>query len=446
MGLRNYYLTLDDLIEKEGNSKKKIKEDKDELAKKFKKTLEELGFTREMIAWFRSGQKGYYIFAAGDKKEVMKKLDELIAFFDGTYSRPTYNNMCIVINNLQELLPFTKNEGWLDNLPSEQMREIKTLFSLIDEIKEMKTYIEYKGDAKIKKELGRISRNVEKINKSKVIILENLQEPSAEKESGDYNDRSRKIQETVVTSFLKRMNNTYILDMQIVPKEKFYRMIKNWCAVWICLFESIDDLRKAENFYNICELLNQYKKDEDYKKQFFRKKCQMEGEMKEAYAKFQKLSVMLFPEYYLEHYKEKLVGMIRDSSMKEVLKKEFNNSLNYLEDCNAFVQCVGQWKGGESYKEDVMNMKVEALRELDMIIEYIQNDAANAENENDNETIAEDDNKGDREKFLNNYNKYKGTEPISRECLECIFDIKYENGGMVTDYLPYAKEIFKKNG
>ncbi|MDE6406320.1 MAG: hypothetical protein K2M20_11805, partial [Lachnospiraceae bacterium] len=96
MGLRNYYLTLDDLIEKEGNSKKKIKEDKDELAKKFKKTLEELGFTREMIAWFRSGQKGYYIFAAGDKKEVMKKLDELIAFFDGTYSRPTYNNMCIV--------------------------------------------------------------------------------------------------------------------------------------------------------------------------------------------------------------------------------------------------------------------------------------------------------------------------------------------------------------
>ena len=172
----------------------------------------------------------------------------------------------------------------------------------------------------------------------------------------------------------------------------------------------------------------------------------MEGEMKEAYAKFQKLSVMLFPEYYLEHYKEKLVGMIRDSSMKEVLKKEFNNSLNYLEDCNAFVQCVGQWKGGESYKEDVMNMKVEALRELDMIIEYIQTDAANAENENDNETIAEDDNKGDREKFLNNYNKYKGTEPISRECLECIFDIKYENGGMVTDYLPYAKEILKKMG
>ncbi len=448
MGVRKYYYTADDLVKKDRQlNEVQRKAKKDELVRTFRRILEQLGFTTEMIDWFRSGQNdvqsgrsGYFIFAGEDKEEVQKKLNEV---FEKADQRPTYENMCAVINNLKDLLPFTKNEYWLRNLPNEQMSEFTKLVSLVDEISELKIYNEYKGNARINDELDKISRNICKIKNSKTIIIENLKKASAREEFEDYNDKTRRLHEIVVVSFLKRMNNTYFSDMKIASKEEFYRMIKNWCAVWIYLFENIDDLRKAEDFYNICKLLDHYKKDENYKKQFFREKWQMEGKMREAYAKFQKLPIILLPEYYLRYYKEKLVEMIRDSSRKEILKKEFSNSSNYLEECNAFVQSVGQWKDGGSCKEDVTSMKVEALRELDMIIEFIQSDAANIENEDNNETITDEEDKGDREKFVADYNKYKGTAPVSRECLECIFDLKYENEGLITDYLPYAKEILK---
>lgn len=449
MGLRNYYLTMDDLIEKEGKSKEEIKAEKDKLARDFKKILEELGFTREMIAWFRSGQKdnvpsgreGYYIFSAGDKKEVKNKLNELIASSDGTHSRSTYNNMRIVINNLQELLPFTKNEGWLDNLPSEQIRMIIEFFSLIDRIE---IYNEYKGEAKIKKEFNKIAKNIEKIKESKVIILENLQEPPVEEKVKDYNDRKRRIGETVITFFLKKMNNTYFVGMPLASKEKFYRVVKNWCELWICLLESIDGLRKAENFYNMCELLDFYGKDEEYKKRFFREKWQMEDKIKEAYDKFQKLPIIKFVEYYYTNYdNQKLLEMMRVSQEKKLLEKEpvLNTSKDCLEFCSGFVQCVGQWKYEGSYKEDVISMKVEALRELDIITKSIQNDGDIIEHEK--VVITEENNKADRKRFVDNYNKYKSAEPVRTECLECIFHLKYENRGLITDYLPYAKDILK---
>lgn len=446
MGLGKYYFTADDLVEKSEQNEEARKAEKDKLVRMFREVLERIGFNQQMIAWFRSGQKdvipgsrsGYFIFAGEDKEEVKQRLYEVPEKIE---QRPTYENMCIVINNLQELLPFAKNEIWLDNLPDEQMRRIIELFSLIDRI-EIDT--EYKGEAKIKKEFSKIAKNIEKIKKSKVIILENLQEPVAEEMVKDYNDKKGKIWEVVVIFFLKRMNRTYFANMQLTSKEKFYGAVKNWCKLWICLLESIDGLRKAENFYNMCELFDYYGKDEEYKKRFFREKWQMEGDVKEAYDKFQKLPIIKFVEYYYTNYDiQKLLEMMRVSQEKKLLEKEhvLNNSKDCLEFCSDFVQCIGQWKYEGSYKQDVISMKVEALRELDIITESIQNDGDIIEHKKI--VITEEDNKADRKRFVDNYNKYKSAEPVRTECLECIFDLKYENRGLITDYLPYAKDILK---
>lgn len=446
MGLGKYYFTADDLVEKGEQNEEDRKAEKDKLVRMFREVLEQIGFPKEMIAWFRNGQKdnipgsrsGYFIFAGEGKEEVKKRLYEVREKIE---QRPTYENMCIVINNLQELLPFAKNEIWLDNLPDEQMRRIIELFSLIDRI-EIDT--EYKGEAKIKKEFSKIAKNIEKIKKSKVIILENLQEPVAEEMVKDYNDKKGKIWEVVVIFFLKRMNRTYFANMQLTFKEKFYLAVKNWCKLWICLLESIDGLRKAENFYNMCELFDYYGKDEEYKKRFFREKWQMEGDVKEAYDKFQKLPIIKFVEYYYTNYDiQKLLEMMRVSQEKKLLEKEhvLNNSKDCLEFCSDFVQCIGQWKYEGSYKEDVISMKVEALRELDIITESIQNDGDIIEHKKI--VITEEDNKADRKRFVDNYNKYKSAEPVRTECLECIFDLKYEDRGLITDYLPYAKDILK---
>lgn len=163
MGVRKYYYTADDLVKKDGQlNEEQRKAKKDELVRTFRRILEQLGFTTEMIDWFRSGQNdvqsgrsGYFIFAGGDKEEVQEKLDEV---FEKADQRPTYENMCAVINNLKDLLPFTKNESWLRNLPNEQMSEITKLISLVDEICELKTYNEYKGNVRIKGELGKIAK------------------------------------------------------------------------------------------------------------------------------------------------------------------------------------------------------------------------------------------------------------------------------------------------
>lgn len=449
MGLGKYYFTADDLVEKSEQNEEDRKAEKDKLVRMFREVLEQIGFNQQMIAWFRSGQKddipgsrsGYFIFAGEDKEEVKKRLYEVR---EKIKQRPTYENMCIVISNLQELLPFAKNELWLDNLPNEQMRRIIELFSLIDRI-EIDT--EYKGEAKIKKEFNKIAKNIEKIKKSKVIILENLQEPVAEEMVKDYNDKKGRIWENVVTSFLKKMNSSYFEGMQLTSKEKFYWAVKNWCELWICLLESIDGLRKAENFYNMCELFDYYGKDEEYKKRFFREKWQMEDKIKEAYDKFQKLPIIKFVEYYYINYdNQKLLEMMRVSQEKKLLEKEpvLNTSENCLEFCGGFVQCVGQCKYEGSYKEDVISMKVEALRELDIITESIQNDGDIIEHKK--VVITEEDNKADRKRFVDNYNKYKSAEPVRTECLECIFDLKYENRGLITDYLPYAKDILKDFG
>lgn len=452
MGLKKCFWTVDDLIGKAGGSKA----DKDKLVRKFKNILEKLGFTREMIAWFRSGQNdnvpasrtGYFIFAGNDKDDVNNKLEALFQVFAKKDPEPTYDNMHKIINILQELMPFTKNIDCLDNLPNEQMEEIRKLFSMIDMIKELKIFNNYEGSPTIKKELSKISRNLDKINETRFILMKNVQESLTMEELGDYGNRKRMIYEKVTAYFLSRMNNTFLCVR--IPSNSsyrtFYGMIKNWCTLWICLFESINELRKAEEFYNICELFDYWGRDEKYREQFFNdKNVSLEREIREAYDKFQKLSVRLFAEYYLRKYKKKLRQMLRDSLIKEQLKIEHSINKDNIQDiCGMFIESVGQWRGGGVGGEELISMKVEALRELDMIIESVQHEGDNSGVENIEETteVVEED-KTERKKFVDDYYRYNNDKTIRRECLECVFDIKSGNKGLITDYLPYANELLQ---
>ncbi|MBD5474873.1 MAG: hypothetical protein HDR17_02645 [Lachnospiraceae bacterium] len=449
MGLRKSYLTADDLIDKKGKSESTIKAEKDKKIRTYRGVLKKLGFTPQMISWYRSGKNGSlggdYIFAYADMEEINNKLRRLSAISDKTDKAPSYYSMCEIITILQELLPFSKKEYVMSNLPNEQTEEIKKLFSLINEMKTMKIFKHYKGSLKTKNELSKIFNNLEKIDRSKAVLLDNAQELAVMKEADDYEYRKRIICETVVAFFLTRMNNRYFPETSFSAQyndKKLYLMVKKWCLLWVCLFESINELRDAEEFYNICELFERCGKNEEYKKQFFRNRIPMEDEIEEAYNKFRKLPIVLFARYYRRKYdNKKLFQMICDPSSKDLLKEEYEpaNLWERHNSCNKFVECVGQWKRGEIYEEDMISMKVEALRELDMITKFVQNGDNCLGEENISQNIAGKDVEADRKKFVDYYNRYNSDRRISKECLECVFDIKHENGGLITDYMPYVK-------
>lgn len=459
VGLKECYWTVDDLVGQEGKESKNLKLEKDELGRKFRKTLEGLGL-KEMVNWYRSGfnnnlvgkKQGYYIFSGEDKEAVFKNLSELFSKTIEMEKEVSCENMYRIIDILQELLPWTQDENKIKILLDKQGREIKQFFSMLDEIRKLNIFSQNDGKSKIKKELNKISQKLEEINKSKCIIQSELELPVQE-EYKEYIDKQRQIGEQVVSFYLRKMNDTYFNKIKFPNKnnckdfyKKLYMEVRRWHIKWLCLFNTIDQLQEAENFYNICDLFDDCEKDKNHMEQYFDQSVPMEDKMKEAYNSFHKLHIKLFSEYYEKNYdNEKMQKMICDEADKEksMEKCDVKSRVGYIEFCNKFVENIGMCKYAENNNEYIVSMKITALKELNILVKRMQDDVNTTIGQEANEIVMGTEDEAVREKFVKYYEKcYEKDhtkEKIKKEFLECIFSLKYYREKTCLDFVPLGK-------
>lgn len=455
MGLKECYWTVDDLVQKEGKESKNLKPQKDELGRKFRKILEGLEFEEKMIDWYKSRQNndlhgkksGYYIFSGEDKEAVIKNLYDLFSISMELEREVSVENMYRISNILQELLPWTRDENKIEILVDKQEREIKQFFSMLDEIRKLNIFNQYDGKAKIKRELAQISQKLEEINKSKCII-QSEQELSVQEEDKEYIDKQRQIGEQVVGFYLRKMNNTYFNKIKFPNKNnckdfynKLYMAVRRWQIKWLCLFNTIDQLQEAENFYNICKLFDYCEKDENYREQYLGNLVPMEDKLKEAYNSFPKLHIKSFSEYYEKNYdNEKMQKIVCDESVRKTMKQEYNGKSKdgYLAFCNKAVDNVRECRYAENGDSYIESMKIEALYELNMLIEWVKNGSSTSTEQDTNENVKEEF-EAARKQFIEYYDKYHTKEKMKKEFLECVFSLKYDREETCLDIVPLGK-------
>lgn len=462
MGVKDYYVTVSELIEKSVVDGVK---NSDEFGRKFREVFANIGLEDEIISWYASKRegtisgkrRGAYIFEGEDVYAVGTNLNKLFKFSESIKKRGTCENMYEIIFILQELLPWTKDERELEILAESRRTEIKQLFSLVDQIKRLKIFNENKEQEekkdRVQKELEVVWKYIEKMDDSRTILLQN----SAEKEvHNTYLGRKKKIEQSVREAFIKKMNEMYLQILFGKKKkksfyEKLYMEVGRWYTKWIFLFGTIDDLHKAENFYNICEIFWYCGKDREYGKKYYRKEIALDDKMKSAYDSFQKLSIRSFSTYFEVSYDdEKIIKMAKKFLLEEMpeWQKDKMNADAYRSDCDKFVDQIAKLY----YKNhiDVEYME-EAFYELNQIIKSLQDGGKNSIRERGAKNSLERGGKEFSEKFAE-YFKYCTGKEMKEECRDCIFYLKYNNKRMATilEYMPQARlnsgwdELWKK--
>ncbi|MDE5718572.1 MAG: hypothetical protein K2I53_13330, partial [Lachnospiraceae bacterium] len=203
MGVKDYYVTVSELIEK---SVVDGVMNSDEFGRKFREVFANIGLEDEMISWYASKRegatsgkrRGAYIFVGEDVCAVGSNLNKLFKFSESIKKTGTCENMYEIIFILQELLPWTKDERELEILAESRRTEIKQLFSLVDQLKRLKIFNENKEQEekkdRVQKELEVVWKYIEKIDDFRTILLRN----SAEKElHNTYLERKKKIEQAV---------------------------------------------------------------------------------------------------------------------------------------------------------------------------------------------------------------------------------------------------------
>ncbi|MBD5507475.1 MAG: hypothetical protein HDR05_05375 [Lachnospiraceae bacterium] len=472
MSLKRGYWTVVDLLEEDGRNKDEVKRERDELVRKFREILEKLGFQEEMINWYRSSQvrissgksKGYFIFAGEDVSEVRINLENLFGLDKEMEKESSYENMIRIIDILQNLLPWTKDEYLMKAQSEDQIKEVRKLFCLIDQIKELKMFDSCKGKPRSRNELDKVWRYIGKIDESRFELYSGQKSGGNEKEVGNksdeesidnkawntYQEHKKTIERIVIDCFLDRMNGQYVKRLFSKDTRKavyinLYEKLSKWYIKWLSLFDTIDELRKVEDIFNTWEFLERYEKDQEYVEKFFRRGTAFKGEVKEAYDCFPKLPIQFFSKYYENNFDDKcLRAMIRKASTKELLEVIENDRWrkeDYIYACNMIVENIGLFKHKRNKDDDVVDMKVEALYELNMITKSIQGDISISAGESWEGDLTDAAYREDKEKLRDYYSK-RYHKKIRKEYLDCIFYLKHIRKKTVLDYMPYRELLY----
>lgn len=448
MGVKGYYVTVADLL---SSASFKEAKNSDDFGRKFRDVFANIGLEDEMINWYASKRedtlsgkrRGAYIFGGGDVKAVSDNLNQLFKFSKTIKKSGTCENIYEIIGILQELLPWIKDEKEMEMLTDGRTREIRRLFSLIDQIRRLKIFneIEQKQD-RIGKELETVWKYIGKIESSRATLLQD----SIEKEEFNvYLERQKKIERAVIEACLKKMNAWYLQETFGTKKhknfyEKLYAKVGRWYTKWVYLLHTIDDLHEIENFYNICELFWHCGKDYEYGRAYFREEEALDEKMQAAYDSFQKLSIHSFSKYFEASYDdEKLIKMAKKFISDEMpeWKKDKKNADVYRHGCYEFVDQIGKLY----YKKhiDVIYMEA-ALYELNQIIKLLQDGGNDLISERVPKNSLERGGKEFSEKFAE-YFKYCTGKEMGEECRDCIFYLKYNNKRKKTilEYIPQGR-------
>ena len=167
----------------------------------------------------------------------------------------------------------------------------------------------------------------------------------------------------------------------------------------------------------------------------------MEDKLKEAYNSFPKLHIKSFSEYYEKNYdNEKMQKIVCDESVRKTMKQEYNGKSKdgYLAFCNKAVDNVRECRYAENGDSYIESMKIEALYELNMLIEWVKNGSSTSTEQDTNENVKEEF-EAARKQFIEYYDKYHTKEKMKKEFLECVFSLKYDREETCLDIVPLGK-------
>lgn len=462
MSLKQYYFEIGELIDKDGKTKEQIKSETDAIGRKFRKILEELGFDEE-VGWYKSEKsdlnKGYFIFDGAKKEEVLDELNELFDLFGKRDGLISFENAHRIIEILCNMLPWIKDENRLEEMLYKSNNDIKRFIELLDEMNGLKIFEQNSYGKAKRKELGKIADMLQKLERFNVI--------SESRDSLDFTNEIQsntykeiEINEIVYNFFLSRMNGIYFQDTIYVGKinsvcnesnkdflAKQYLLVKIWCVKWIYIIDYMFELRKAEDFYNACELIDYHGIDPDYIEKFLQDVEHGSNELVKDYSKFPRLGIRMFSDYCKKIIKSET---IKNETLKKMLEdrdliKEFKDKSSCCYSCKSLVDKFSKHKAKGIDESLLRSIRIAAFKELEKLKGIIW-DSNKMEKELEKEKDIVDSNlESVKEKYLNYCKTYGKKIELNEECLECIFDIKYNRTWGLLDYRPYAISLMQNS-
>ena len=454
MSLMDTYWTAEKLIVEE-KTPKQIRMKANEYTRRFKSVIVRIGL-EENIGWYRSNERDVdnrcYIFWGEDGDEVREQLDSLFKVIKPKKVCVSVKNIELVSSILCNLLPKIKDEQKINGLLNERLKTIREFIFLIDQTKQSEIFSSNFGiNQREKKEIQQISNYLSKIDDLK-IISNTRERCNIKSEYDKYEDKKKKIRDTVTDFFLDKMKDNYfekyifvnITECANSTKDfyiKQFLIIQRWYIKWLCIISNLNEFRQAENFYNMCEVFYHYnrrKEKEDVEKKIMEdielyckfKKFSM-AEQKEAYDRFCRINIPLFSMYMETIFDtDTMKKLIDNISLKERLCDRVNiNKVKYkvscIDLCKDLLEDIRTFEMDKIDTTHLKQIKVYAFGELEELKKQMLDYNVMEKILNSKENVGIPEEKGIKSKFLNCYSEYnKDNKTIKKELLECVFDIK----------------------